>query len=327
MKPLNNPTLSVVVPVYNAEKYIKQCIESILNQTFKDLELILVDDGSADNSGTICDEYAKIDSRVRVIHKENGGAASARNVGIALANGEYIGFCDADDYLNLKMYETLISIMKEQNLSTIECLARVYDTSGNLLDGEKSDKTLSVINEIDSIKNIFLHKGNVSLATRVTSSKVIKNIHIPEGRRVEDFYFTLLLLTKTKGTAVYNFPFYNCVTSANSVTRSAGGDIYLDAIYFYKKSIGFLADKNYNLKNEQEYFLFKAMYLLFISCTKSERKKLKKDLIEQKTYLKKHIGHVLENPYLSRKEKLVLWLSTISTRLSRLLYIIKNFGE
>lgn len=327
MKPLNNPTLSVVVPVYNAEKYIKRCIESILNQTLKDLELILVNDGSKDNSGAICDEYAKIDNRVKVVHKENGGAASARNAGIAKATGKYIGFCDADDYLDREMYETLISIMKEQNLSTIECLANVYDTNGNLLDSEKSDKVLATIDEINSIKNIFLHRGNVSLATRITSSEIIKSIHIPEGRRVEDFYFTLLLLTKTNGTAVYNFPFYNCVTSTNSVTRSAGGSIYLDAIYFYEKSIEFLSDKNYNLKTEQEYFLFKAIYLLFISCTKSERKILKNELLEQKKHLKKHIRLVFNNPYLSKKEKLVLWLSTISIKLSRLLYIIKNIGE
>lgn len=324
---LNIPILSVVVPVYNAERYIKCCIESILNQTIANLELILVDDGSTDNSGAICDEYALKDRRIKVIHKTNGGAASARNVGIEIATGEYIGFCDADDYVNHDMYETLLSVMKEHNLPTIECLANVYDTNGNLIESEKNDKSLNIINEADSIKNIFLHKGSVSLATRITLSKIIKSIRIPEGKRVEDFFFTLLLLTKTEGTAVYNFPFYNCVTSDNSVTRSAGGSIYLDAIYFYEKSREYLSEKNNNFKEEQEYFLFKAIYLLFISATKSERKYLKKDLLKQKKYLKRNIKLALKNSFLSKKEKCVLCVSFVSIKLSRLLYIIKNMGE
>lgn len=96
---MNNPKISVIVPVYNAEKYLHRCIDSILNQTFPDFELLLIDDGSKDQSGEICDEYAKKDSRVKVFHKENGGVSSARNVGIDNAVGEYICFCDSDDWV------------------------------------------------------------------------------------------------------------------------------------------------------------------------------------------------------------------------------------
>ena len=96
---MNNPKISVIVPVYNAEKYLQRCIDSILNQTFPNFELLLIDDGSKDQSGEICDEYAKKDSRVKVFHKENGGVSSARNVGIDNAVGEYICFCDSDDWV------------------------------------------------------------------------------------------------------------------------------------------------------------------------------------------------------------------------------------
>ena len=95
----NNPTISVIVPVYNAEKYLSRCIDSILVQTFTCFELLLVDDGSTDCSGRICDEYAKRDTRIRVIHKENGGVSSARNLGLDNAKGEWICFCDSDDLL------------------------------------------------------------------------------------------------------------------------------------------------------------------------------------------------------------------------------------
>lgn len=96
---MNNPLISVIVPVYNVEKYLPRCIDSIIDQTFKNFELLLIDDGSKDKSGEICDEYAKRDNRIKVFHKENGGVSSARNVGLDSAKGEWISFCDSDDYV------------------------------------------------------------------------------------------------------------------------------------------------------------------------------------------------------------------------------------
>lgn len=323
---MEKPLISVVVPVYKAEKYIHRCINSILNQTLTDLELILVDDGSPDSSGLICDEYAKKDSRVVVIHKINGGAASARNVGIEAATGKYIGFCDSDDFVDYDMYETLVGVMEKNNLSTIECLANIYDADGNMVEHDNDDRKLTVVDEMDSLRNVYLHKGNVSMATRVTKAEYVKGIKIPEGKRVEDFYFTIILLTRTQGTAVYNYPFYNCTLSDGSVTRAGGGSIYLDGIYFYKKSVDFLSSKEYTIKKEQEYFLFKIYYLLFISATKNEKKKLKKEIIKYKKHLQKNIKLVLSNPYLTRKEKIVLLISGVSINCSRLLYVLKNKG-
>ena len=115
------PKISVIVPVYNVEKYLRKCIESILNQTFREFELILVDDGSTDSSGKICDEYALKDSRIKVIHKENGGASSARNAGLDVAKGEYIGFVDSDDWIEMDMYGELYRLIKENNTDISVC--------------------------------------------------------------------------------------------------------------------------------------------------------------------------------------------------------------
>lgn len=101
------PKISIIIPVYNVEEYIKRCLESIMNQTFKDFELILVNDGSTDNSGHICNEYMKKYSNIKVIHKSNGGVSSARNIGIYEAKGEYVGFIDPDDYIRKDMYKEL----------------------------------------------------------------------------------------------------------------------------------------------------------------------------------------------------------------------------
>ncbi len=114
--------VSVIVPIYNAEKYLNKCLESIIGQTYKNLEIILVDDGSSDNSPTICDAWAQIDSRIRVIHKKNGGVSSARNAGIDLAQGDYIGFVDADDWIEPNMYEVLINNAVLINHPAVMCI-------------------------------------------------------------------------------------------------------------------------------------------------------------------------------------------------------------
>ena len=107
--------ISVIVPVYNSEKYLEKCIKSICNQTYKELEIILVDDGSTDSSPVICDNLAMIDDRIKVIHKSNGGSTSARNAGLNVSRGEYIGFVDSDDWIEPKMYETLLDVCLENN--------------------------------------------------------------------------------------------------------------------------------------------------------------------------------------------------------------------
>lgn len=106
---MENPKISIIVPVYNAERYLHRCIESILAQTFKDFELLLIDDGSKDNSGYICNEYAGKDERVKVWHKENGGVSSARNVGLDNVKGEWVTFVDSDDYISSNYFDNLLA--------------------------------------------------------------------------------------------------------------------------------------------------------------------------------------------------------------------------
>lgn len=113
------PLVSVIVPVYKVEKYIKRCVESLLKQTISDVEIILVDDGSPDNSGIICDEMEATDKRIKVLHKSNGGLSSARNAGLQIATGEYVGFVDSDDDVELDMYEKMYTIAKHENVDFV----------------------------------------------------------------------------------------------------------------------------------------------------------------------------------------------------------------
>ena len=316
--------LSIIVPVYNAEKYIEKCASCILEQSYQNIELILVNDGSKDNSLELCKSIAEKDDRVKVFSKENGGAASARNLGIKNATGDYIGFCDADDFHDKDSFETMIRIMEEQNLPTIECLSKVYTPEMSLVCKDDDSRSLKIQTAEEAIREIFLRKGNVSLATRVTRTEYIKELEIPEGKRVEDFYFTICLLTRTGGTAIYSYPFYNCITSEGSVTRSTGGSIYMDALYFYEKANEYLQDYDYELDKEKEYYLLKMYYLLAISLTGEERKKYK-DLIQSyKRELKQKRDLIKSNKYLLKKEILVLKIAMRSFFLARLLFLIKK---
>ena len=118
--------VSVIVPIYKVEKYLGKCVDSIINQTYKNLEIILVDDGSPDNSGKICDEYAKKDNRIKVIHKENGGLSSARNAGLDVATGEFIAFVDSDDRIHLDFVEKLYRAIKEENADIASCYVESF---------------------------------------------------------------------------------------------------------------------------------------------------------------------------------------------------------
>lgn len=133
--------ISVIVPVYKSENYIRQCLDSILCQTYSQLEIIVVDDGTPDNSGVICDEYAEKDARVRVIHQENHGVAAARNVGIAAATGEYIAFVDSDDYIAENMYESLLEKAQEHQAEVIYCEAKLVFPDGTLQPDEITQLT------------------------------------------------------------------------------------------------------------------------------------------------------------------------------------------
>ena len=126
--------ISVIVPVYNVEQYVGECIESILNQSFYDIELILINDGSKDNSGFICDEYAKKDNRIKVIHKKNEGVSIARNIGIKNASGKYIAFVDSDDLVDKEIYTTMLQAIEESGSDLVMCrYEKVYSDRNNEL--------------------------------------------------------------------------------------------------------------------------------------------------------------------------------------------------
>ena len=185
------PKISIIVPVYNVEQYLPQCIESIINQTYQNLQIILVDDGSPDNSGRICDEYAEKDLRIKVIHKENGGVGSARNEGINYALGEYIYFVDADDYLESELIDICMNTIIKQYPDMLIFGFNKVDKNGlnkkPVIPPAYSINDLST--EKDALADIFCSGTGLAVWDKLIKTKLIKdnNILFDNKKRGEDF--------------------------------------------------------------------------------------------------------------------------------------------
>lgn len=200
--------ISVIIPIYNVEEYLKRSIESIRNQTYKNLEIILVDDGSTDKSGVICDEYAKIDSRIKVVHKVNGGQASAINVALDCAKGEYIGFSDPDDYINKNFYKNLYELAEKYNTDITECcMIKVEEEEDKekvyLEEFDVNDEDIEIYDSIGGLRKLFGSDFAEYLETIVKVNKIYKKeifneVRFSEVRIYEEWGTMYKLYCKTR---------------------------------------------------------------------------------------------------------------------------------
>ena len=210
--------ISVIVPVYNVESYVAECIESIQNQTYMNLEIILVNDGSTDASGDICDKYAAYDERIQVIHKENAGVSAARNTGIESANGDYIGFVDSDDYIAPTMYEDMLKLMVEHDLDIIECTA--FRNNGDTKIEGCNDGSLEIFNRDEALK-MAMYDCFVAVWSQLYKRRVISDVRFPVGRKFEDSAVSYLFIANTKRVGHINRCLYYYRLNPNSTTQTS----------------------------------------------------------------------------------------------------------
>ncbi len=236
--------ISVIVPVYNVEKYLRRCVDSILAQTYTNLEIILVDDGSPDNCGKICDEYAKKDSRIKVIHQKNGGLSAARNAGLDIATGDYIGFVDSDDYISPEMYEKLLNILKESNSDLSVCGMDYYDENNNRIDQEcpLTDRTFSNLEIFGELQK-ELYWFYVNACPKLYQSLIFEDIRFPVGKLYEDNHIVHYIFQKCNSIVTTSNKWYYFTLRNGSITHSGFSikslddiDAFIDRIEFYKKN-------------------------------------------------------------------------------------------
>lgn len=280
--------ISIIVPIYNVEKYLSRCIDSILNQSFTDLEIILVNDGSTDNCGKICDEYKLIDDRIKVIHKINGGLSDARNVGIAVAKGKYIMFVDSDDFIDSNMCKILLEQMKLYNVDIVSCNFFFSYNNGIKKINNQSIKTLTVLNNLEMIKKYFC---NYSVDLNVVWNKLYKkelftkyNIVFPKGYIHEDNFIIYKLYYKSKKICIMNDILYFYEQRNNSIAKNISSKNIFSQLECIKDYSLFAKEHN-DIKK----YLNIGCRSLYLNCINIiiKNKKLR--------YLKKNIDYVGKN--------------------------------
>lgn len=234
--------ISVIIPVYNVENYLEKCVKSVIGQTYKNLEIILVDDGSKDNSGSMCDELAKLDNRIKVIHKANGGLSDARNHGLQIAKGDYIGFVDSDDYIADDMFETMHKIITENNADI--SIVSFYEIYKDKVIGVRDSGNLEIMNKLEAMKELLIDRKIQSYAwNKLFKKELFSDLQFPTGKNFEDIATTLLLFEKSEKVVLLEEPKYYYLRRDNSIIGVKNTKTYTDYLeVIYDKYI-YLKDK------------------------------------------------------------------------------------
>lgn len=302
--------VSIIVPVYKVEKQLERCIRSILNQSFTNFELILVDDGSPDRCGEICDEYEKKDKRIKVIHKKNGGLSDARNAGLNIAKGKYIGFVDSDDIIHSEMYERMYNCITKYNVDIVQCKFRKFKSIedinkfSNIKDAniEYYTSKEAIIDMIDN------NKINVNTWNKLYKRELFENERFPKGKIHEDEFLTYKLIYNSNKVAYINKELYYYYQNDNGIMNGSNLLKRLDRIEALEERSNFFlknGDKDlYDKSNTALFFALNKLYFIF-----KRNKQLKKEI----TYinlLKDKItktGCILkDNVYLSKKNRKIV---------------------
>lgn len=314
------PLISVIMPIYNVEKYLERSVNSIRNQTYRNLEIILVDDGSTDASAKMCDDFATLDSRILVIHKPNGGSSSARNVGIVMAKGDYIGFCDSDDYIEPDMYEGLLKIfMQHEDAKMAQIMTNILTEEGELVQGPyKNSGKVNYLLQDEMFRLLMLHVGDSSYCTKLIEASFMKQFRFLEGKLNEDFELLLRMLMKTDGIFQLERPGYNIVLRNMSNTRGVFRTIMYNAMIENSNTAYALMEKefpNYQLQAKRFWLFQRLDYMLHIPVSMMKKEnEVCQGIIND---LKKSRKDIRTNPYLTKKEKRNLLILSHAPKLSK----------
>jgi glycosyltransferase involved in cell wall biosynthesis len=233
------------VPVYNVEEYLNRCVDSIINQTYKNLEIILVDDGSLDNCGLICDEYAKKDPRIKVIHKNNGGLSDARNAGLKIASGEWISFIDSDDWIESNMYEVLLNLAKKYDAQiSVGGVSDEIFENGEIITvktTEKAGTSPYVLSCTQAMQKYFL--GSWAAWDKIYHKSIFKNIQFPVGEINEDEAIVLQILENASNISYTNQVFYHYIRRPQSITTTSFHPKKLDWCKHCKQNLDYIINK------------------------------------------------------------------------------------
>ena len=315
--------ISVVVPVYNVEKYLKRCVDSIVQQTMQDIEIILVDDGSKDNSGLICDECAKKDERIIVIHKENGGLSSARNVGIEVAKAPYIAFVDSDDYIDKDMYEKLYKDITSEMADVAMCgLCHCYE--GKEIE-KKSVIERGCINDEQAIKMVMEgKKATVSAINKLYKIGLFDKVKYPVGKLTEDAFVIVELLMQTKKIVYTTEEMYYYVHRKGSITTSGFKKKDLNVLEAYLKNYKLIKENYPDIIDVAKMrYMWAHFYVLdkMMLSANGIDKEIENKIISG---LKKNYKFIIKDPRFNKSRKIAMTLLMINRKLYKMCVVMNK---
>lgn len=309
MKMKQAPLISVIVPVYNILEYLPRCVHSIMAQTYTNIEILLVDDGSTDGTERLCDMLALEDARIKVFHKENGGSSSARNLGITHAKGEYFGFIDSDDYIDADMYEKLYKALSTHQTLAAQIGRDEVDIDGNILpDICHPPEQEECIDSKDFLRELLMHRGDASFCTKLIHRNLFTKDRFPEGVLNEDFYLLVKILPRLKQIVSVPSQAYHVFYRVGSNTRKADKEdfsrVYGDCVDNADMVLKMVQRDYKDLLPEAIRFgVFQRLeYLLHIPI--SRMRKENRQYVECVKWIQKNWWKGMCNPYLTGKNKL-----------------------
>lgn len=320
--------LSVIVPVYNGIDCLERCIDSIRRQNMPNMEILIINDGSTDNTGALCEKMALIDKRIRVFHKENGGSSSARNLGLDNARGEYLGFVDADDYIEPLMYERLLRAAMSEKLKIVQTSRDEIAQDGSRMPDVCTPPSEAKLYDSHSfMKELLLHRGDCSFCTKLVHSSLFRKRRFPEGELNEDFNLLVKMLPDVSYIGVLPFQDYHVFYRMGSNTRTDDENsfpqVFTDIVVNADR-VKEIIDENYpELTEELERFrLFQRLdYMLHIPI--SMMKGSNEFYVAVKNYLHKNRFRALKNQYLTKKNKQYIFILGTAPKIARRLHRIK----
>lgn len=316
------PKISIIVPIYNVEKYINKCVDSILGQTFKDFELILVDDGSPDRCGKICDEYAQKDARVKVVHKENGGLSDARNRGIEEAKGEYIGFVDSDDYIDKDMYEILYDSLIENNADISVC--GVYDCYSDRIAQNNIDGKMHVFSNQEALKEVLYGKKLTAFAVnKLYKREVFDNMRFPVGKIYEDSFLIPTIFANSEKIVLVSVPKYYYLHREGSITSFKFSEKFFDVIEASEINLELVNNKFPSIKKQAIFrYLWAHFFVLDKMLLEDDYRNIK-GYKQIKSVLKKNTLEILRNSCFEKSRKISILLINLNIGLYRCVVLRK----
>lgn len=295
--------ISIIIPVYNVEKYLNRCVDSVLKQTYKNLEIILVDDGSTDCSGKICDSIKEKDCRVNVIHKQNGGLSSARNAGLDVATGDFIGFIDSDDWVTEDMYEYLLGLFNKYEVEIVSCSYILASDKKQKINNRNVSESL--YNRNDALyyylySGIFNRRTDYSVCKKLYKKECFKNIRFPEGRLYEDMATNFQILKNCKRYIISTKKCYYYYQNSVSITRKKVNYNHFDLLYAAEQIDKYTENENEKLKKLGKLQILKAYFSLLVKiCRCGISDEIEERYIKEKLLIpfKKNIVLFLKEPF------------------------------